>query len=316
MPGLTDRPDLLPGHRAETIDLAPDRWGCVAGTLVSVPADSDRAVLYVHGFNDYHHCEEMGPRFVRAGYRFYAVDLRGHGRSIRPGRPMAFVDDLGTYFEEIGDALRRIRERDGCRLVVLVGHSTGGLVAPLFVAARGGIDALWLNSPFFEFRASPHIAWTLRNLWPKVGAMRPLHPLPVEPDPRYAWSLHPSFGKGGEWDYDLAWKRPGDLPVRAGWIRAVARGQARVRRGLDLRCPVLVMAAADRGGDAPGFDRSWMKTDTVLDPEACIAGAAKLGSRVVTSRIEDGVHDLVLSIPRVRDGVYEQVFDWLGSVAS
>ncbi len=306
--------DVLPGSTAEVLPLRPDRWGPAAATLVRHAGGGDRALLYVHGFNDYHHCPELGPRLAAAGYRFYAVDLRGHGRSIRPGRPVSFTDHLSTYFEEISAAISLIRRRDGASWVGLIGHSTGGLVAPLYVAARNGVDALLLNSPFFAFRARPHIQAVLHSVYPAISFVRPWTRVRVEPDPRYAWSLHQAYGKGGEWDYDQTWKRPGDLPVRAAWVRAVVAGQLRVRRGLDLKCPVYVMASAHRGGDAPGFSKDWMKSDTVLDPDACIAGAAGLGPHVTTERVPHAMHDLVLSRPRVRDEVYERMIAWLDTV--
>jgi len=316
------RPDILPGCVAEDLPLAPDPWGPAAATLVEYvgadraapPPPSERAVLYVHGFNDYFHCPELGPRFAAAGYRFYAVDLRGHGRSLRPGRPASFVDRLSAYYEELAAAVALIRERDGCTWVGLLGHSTGGLVAPLYVADRDGVDALLLNSPFFAFRAKPAIRLALHTVFPALSLARPLLRLPHTPDSRYSWSIHASFGKGGEWDYDLAWKLPGTLSIRAAWVRAVVLGQARVRRGLDLHCPVHVMASDRRGGDAPGFSRDWMKSDTVLDPDVSIAGAAALGRTVTTGRVKNAMHDLVLSIPRVRDDAYEQMFAWLDSV--
>lgn len=321
MATLTERrPDILPGCFAEALPLQPDPWGPAAATLVEYrgeapgPGPGGRAILYVHGFNDYFHCPELGPRFAAAGYRFYAVDLRGHGRSLRPGRPASYVAHLSAYFEEIAAAISVIRRRDGCTWVGLLGHSTGGLVAPLYVADRNGVDALLLNSPFFAFRASPGVQAALHTVYPAVSLVRPLLQLPKKADPRYAWSIHQAYGKGGEWDYDLAWKLPGSLPIRAAWVRTIVAGQRRVRRGLDLHCPVHVMASDRRGGDAPGFSRDWMKSDTVLDPDDTVAGAVGLGRHVTTGRVKSAMHDLVLSIPRVRDDCYEQMIAWLDQV--
>lgn len=307
---MSCRPDLFDEHTAERFDLAPDAWGTPSATLVELSGGGDCALLYLHGYNDYHHCAEMGLRFRAMGFRFFALDLRDHGRSIRPGRPIAFATDLSTYYEEIGKALRTIRRR-GCRTVALLGHSTGALTAALFAADVGGIDALVLNSPFFAFKATGAVAWALRNLWPTVGRAQPMRRLPVEPDPRYAWSLHSGFERGGEWTYDLAWKLPGDLPVRAGWVGAVARGHARVRGGLTIRCPVLCLTSARRGGDADGFGDEWFTSDTVLDPAACVAGARAIEGYVTTTRIDGAVHDLVLSRGPVRDAVYRSIGAWL-----
>ncbi|MEK8226237.1 alpha/beta hydrolase [Oerskovia sp. M15] len=41
-----------------------------------------RAVLYVHGFVDYFFQAHLGDAFEEHGYAFYAIDLRGYGRSL------------------------------------------------------------------------------------------------------------------------------------------------------------------------------------------------------------------------------------------
>ncbi len=307
------RPDLFSGHVAETIPLRPDRWGRPAATLVERTGGGERAALYVHGYNDYHHLEELGPRLAAMGLRFFAIDLRDHGRSIRPGRPNSFATDLSAYYEELREATCRIRRR-GVRHLTLIGHSTGGLTTSLFAADVGGVDALLLNSPFFGFRATAQVGWTLRHVWPAIGRVSPMRPLPVEPDPRYAWSLHRSFGRGGAWDYDLGWKRPQGLPVRAGWVGAIARGHARVRSGPGLGIPVLSLVSAARGGDDEGFDDRWFESDTVLDPADCLAGSRALGPNVEVARIAGGMHDLVLSRPAVRAEVYDRVEAWLATL--
>ena len=133
-------------------------------------------------------------------------------------------------------------------------------------------------------------------------------------DPRYAWSLHGSYERGGEWDYDLQLKRPGDLPLRAGWLRAVAKGQARVRRGLHIGCPVLVLVSSHRGGDGEGFDESWFETDTVLDPASIRRQAKQLRGSVVVESVEGGMHDLFLSRLPVRDRVHARIAAWLQGI--
>ena len=63
--------------------------------------------------------------------------------------------------------------------------------------------------------------------------------------PHYGRALHAATG--GAWDYNLAWKPHEGFPARAGWFRTIRRGHARVARGLDVRCPVLVLASASSG---------------------------------------------------------------------
>ena len=56
--------------------------------------------------------------------------------------------DLRVHDEEIAEALRIIRSEHGHDVVVLNGHSTGGLQAVIWAADHPGtVDALVLNSP-------------------------------------------------------------------------------------------------------------------------------------------------------------------------
>ncbi|WP_217617359.1 alpha/beta hydrolase, partial [Cellulomonas sp. GbtcB1] len=63
------------------------------------------------------------------GYDLYARDLRDYGRSTRAGREPNDTRSLAVYAEEIDAEVRLVRERHD--QVVLLGHSTGGLIAAL-----------------------------------------------------------------------------------------------------------------------------------------------------------------------------------------
>ena len=58
------------------------------------------------------------------GYAFYALDLRKHGRSLRPHQHPNFCKNVTEYYPEITRSIDVIGEP-----VLLAGHSTGGLVA-------------------------------------------------------------------------------------------------------------------------------------------------------------------------------------------
>ena len=66
------------GYVAKIISMADDYRGKVMSTVVKKqdnPA-TGKAVLYVHGYNDYFFQRELGDSVVAHGYGFYAVDLR------------------------------------------------------------------------------------------------------------------------------------------------------------------------------------------------------------------------------------------------
>ncbi|HEX7806344.1 MAG TPA: alpha/beta hydrolase [Cellulomonas sp.] len=307
-------PDVLgEGWSARTLRLRPDAQGEPVATLVhrepTGPAPR-RAVLYVHGFVDYFFQAHVGDAFAAHGYDFFALDLRDYGRSIRPGREPNFVTELAAYSEEIDAAVRLLRA-DHDQLVVL-GHSMGGLVTSLWADARRGagvVDALVLNSPWLELRGSWVERVPVTRLVDVVGRFVPRLKVGALGQ-HYGAALH--SGTGGEWDYDLAWKPLLGFPVRAGWLRTVRRGHARVARGLAVDRPVLVLSS-----DASGPDDRWhdalVTTDSVLDVEHIAARAPLLGPDVTYVQVAGGAHDLALSPAPARDRYLDEVLGWLES---
>ena len=146
---------LKEGFQRLVIPLQEDYEGKVIATLVRrlSASGSGRAVLYIHGFNDYFFQQEMACRFNEQGYHFYALDLRKYGRSWLPHQKFNDIRELRSYFEEISLALEIIR-KEGSHTTFLLGHSTGGLIVTLYAKEHGDsflFDGIILNSPFFDF---------------------------------------------------------------------------------------------------------------------------------------------------------------------
>ena len=213
------------------------RGGASATLVRRRAARADRgAILYVHGFADYFFQEHVAEHFTAQGYDFYAVDLRGYGRSLRDGEVPNYTTDMAVYFEEIDAAIALIREEHSH--VVLMGHSTGGLTTSLWAHERRAgelIDALVLNSPWLDVTEPPF----LRRIVKLLGRVAPSVKIRGGLGDAYGASIHSS--RNGEWDFDLRWKPLAGFPVLAGWIRAVLVAQAKVHAGLDVRVPVLLL---------------------------------------------------------------------------
>jgi len=124
----------------------------------------------------------------------------------------------------------------------------------------------------------------------------------------YGRSLHRSAR--GEWDYDLAWKPIQGFPVRAGLIRTIRRGHARLKAGLNIDCPILVCASS-ASGDHRKLTPQTATSDVVLNVEHMVTAAPGLGRDVTVVRIPNGVHDLALSGPVARQRFFEEVFGWV-----
>jgi len=284
---------LLPGFEAMTLEFPDDYDGRVAATLVRLPAGSAPrgAVLYVHGFVDYFFQRHMAERFAAEGYAFYALDLRKYGRSLLAHQHANFCKDIAEYDADIGAAIDAIGAP-----VLLAGHSTGGLICTLYAARgaqRGEIRALWLNSPFFDWKVTPlqraqlGMAALTGRAFPFLSDPRGLHPA-------YGRSLHREFG--GEWDYDLRLKPLRGFPTRYGWIGAILAAQAKVHAGLEIACPVLTMHSDE--------------TDIVLDWRHMARWGRTLGPQASVLAFPGGLHDLVLSRREVRDAVFGALFSW------
>jgi alpha-beta hydrolase superfamily lysophospholipase len=298
-----------------TIALRPDAEGAVTATLVRRATDhpSDTAVLYLHGFVDYFFHPHVADFYAGKGFDFYALDLRKYGRSLAAHQTPNFCADLRDYYEEIDEAIRLVRAEDGHRRVLLTGHSTGGLLAALWAHDHRGaglIDAVVLNSAFFDFNEP----WLSREvagpITARVGRSRPKAKLPFRLSPVYGQSIHSSAR--GEWDYDLDWKPLAGFPIYAGWLDAIRTGHRRVHRGLDLDVPVLSAASS-----ASYKGKSWSETaraaDAVLDVDDIVRWSTRLGAVVTIVRIDGGLHDLALSAAPARQRYFDEIDRWLSA---
>ncbi|WP_435298760.1 alpha/beta hydrolase [Timonella sp. A28] len=301
---------------ARAIPLGVDDEGPVTATLIRRAAGPrhTRAVLYIHGFVDYFFQEHQAEHFENLGYDFYAVDLRKYGRSLHEGQTPNYIDNLAEYRHEL-DSAARIIKREGHDELLVLGHSTGGLIAALWANARTNtpvtgvphISALILNSPWFDLNKP----WFHRTL-----ATRALNQLAKITPHTVIGSLKPYYGKalhkdtGGEWDYDLALKPHNGFPIRAGWFAAIRRGHQRIKNGLHIDCPVLVLASRRSGSAETHHDRL-TTTDSVLNVRHIELGAHKLGKDVTFVPIARGAHDLSLSPEPARTAYFDAIDAWL-----
>ena len=317
-------PDLLPGYESTELPLPdaklapgePEDEPMVATLVRRVSPELGHrapAVLYVHGWNDYFFQTHLADAMADLGYAFHALDLRRYGRSLRVGQLHGFITDLDEYHAEL-DAAADVIARDHDGLLVM-GHSTGGLITSLWTAARPErVDGLLLNSPWLDLQGSALIRTLGSPLIEALGSRTPTSVLRLAVDLGfYARALHSSLE--GEWDYDLDLKVTPSPPVRAGWLRAILVGHQRVAAGLGIGVPVLVLASG-----ATDFARKWHEglrsVDTVLDVEQIATRAVRLGRHVTLVRIPDGMHDLVLSAPQVRAGVLTEIARWTSAYVS
>lgn len=306
-------PDILDGYEARYVNQGEAFDGPCCSTIIRKLAakKSRRAILYVHGFNDYFFQKEMGDRYVDSGYNFYAVDLRRYGRSRLPWQYPFNVRNQKEYFNDIDSALMQIR-KDGNVDITLCGHSTGGLTVTLLAADRGarcGVNRVITNSPF--------LAWNFSKLERNVGipvisalgAVFKNSKIKQAHCDGYAYSLLKEYH--GEWEYNTDWKMIYSPPVTMSWVRSIQNAQKEVmKKARNITVPILVMHSS-RKIDGCGWTPEFQTGDAVLDPHELQKRGEKLGHVREVCSIDSGLHDLILSRYDVREATYDTIFTFL-----
>ena len=319
----TWQPDIL-GRAFEQLilTLAPDAEGEVVATLVRhAPgphltdlrpgrAAIETDVLYVHGWSDYFFQRELAEFWHGQGARFFALDLRKYGRSLREGQTPGYVEDLTTYDEDIEAALDAMGHSPGAsrRRLVLLGHSTGGLTLSLWADRHPGrAHALILNSPWLEFQAHSIGRAALVPLVGLHARLDPKAPMPNVDLGFYTRSV--SRTMDGEWDYDLAWRPVRGFRVHPAWLSAILAGHARVAAGLSIDASVLTLLSA-RSTLLPYWTPEMLRSDVVLVVQDIAVRSLGLAPTATVARIEGALHDVFLSPEPVRNAAYAQIERW------
>ena len=308
-------PDIL-GEPYEqlTLELGDDAEGPVVATLVraGVPASgaplADVDVLYVHGWSDYFFQTALADFWTDLGARFFALDLRKYGRSLREGQTPGYVASLGEYDDDIAAALDAMGTAGLGRRLVVMGHSTGGLTLTLWAARHPGVvSAVVLNSPWLELQTG---AIGRQALAPLVSAQARFDPLGSYPVVDLGFYTRAQRELGTLPESPEGWRPERGFPTHPGWFAAVLAGHATVAAGLDIDCPVLVLLS--KGSTPPiQWSEAMTTTDSVLVVADIARAATRLGDRVSVVRVKDAIHDVMLSGAEPRARVFAALRAWL-----
>lgn len=308
-------PDIL-GEQYEqlTLELGDDAEGPVVATLVRAGAPASDApladvdVLYVHGWSDYFFQTALADFWTDLGARFFALDLRKYGRSMREGQTPGYVASLGEYDDDIAAALDAMGTAGLGRRLVVMGHSTGGLTLTLWAARHPGVvSAVVLNSPWLELQTG---AIGRQALAPLVSARAKFDPLGSHPVVDLGFYTRAQRELGTLPESPEGWRPERGFPTHPGWFAAVLAGHATVAAGLDIDCPVLVLLS--KGSTPPiQWSEAMTTTDSVLVVADIARAATRLGDRVSVVRVKDAIHDVMLSGAEPRARVFAALRAWL-----
>lgn len=303
-------PDVLKGFSRRTLPLGEDSEGPVSATLVRYDASSGPPVMYIHGWSDYFYNTELAEAAAAHGRSFYALDLRKYGRSLRPKQSPGYIEDLAQYDDEIGAALALIKLEHPGRLPAIIAHSTGGLVAALWAHHHPGqIGGLVLNAPWLALQGNAWLQSFANTVADPLWRSSPERKLLLPKFDFFYRSL--SANEHGEWILHPLWRPRYSFDIQGGWLAAILAGHTRVRQGLNIKLPVLVMTSTDSYFSAR-YSEKMRRADSVLDVHATAHRAVQLGNRVMVHKIPNALHDVYASPGPIREEAFLATFAWLG----
>ncbi|MDQ2669690.1 MAG: alpha/beta hydrolase [Gemmatimonadota bacterium] len=320
-------PDILgKGFEQLTLPLEDDHEGPVVATLVRhlprrlrlTPAPlEDVDVLYVHGWSDYFFNRRFARFWTDRGARFYALDLRKYGRSLRERQTPGYISDLGEYDAEIGaamEAMGRDADGTGARRLVLVGHSTGGLTLSLWADRHpGAAAAVVLNSPWLEFQLTAITRAAIAPVLELHSRLRPFDNWPQVDFGYYARAQAEVADPSDPMDIVAEWRPERSMTVHVGWIHAIVAGHTQVAAGLAIDAPVCVLLSSHTVVPTK-WSEALTGADTVLVVDDIARSSLRLGPSVTVERIHGALHDVFLSRHEARELAYARMGRWVDAM--
>ena len=273
------------------------------------------AVLYLHGYTDYFYQVELAEFVSQQGMIFYALDLHGYGRSIRPFQQDHNQNTFSNYFADIETSLQAMANQ-GIQRCIFLGHSTGGLIVSRYLAEHNSnriadidIVGLILNSPFLSLPLSlTSESWRL-PLYQFISRSLSGISLPAHKPTLYAQSIHQSLA--GEWPYRLDWKPSQGSPLSFSWLNQIMKEQ---KACLSQRCGIPTLLC--RSSKSTYHEKELVELqqgDGVLDVENMESKAKQIFTQLEIAIIDGGYHDLALSPLISRQNYYKKIQNWLST---
>ena len=138
-----------------------------------LPAEPERAIVFVHGFGEHSgRYEEIAKWFAHRGFAVYAHDQQGHGHS--PGK-RGHVDRFEEFLDDVECLISTVAEAHPKSARVLVGHSMGGLIVSTLACEREiDVDLVAVSGPALSLspdlsRFKLFLAGLLKRVAPRLA---------------------------------------------------------------------------------------------------------------------------------------------------
>ncbi len=285
---------------------APEDYAMEAeASLISFPAgeSSGKAILYIHGCPEEYDDNYIGEYFSAKGYDFHIIDLRCG----LPNMHHRQFNSLDDYFPLI-DAAINIIASQGNSHITMVGRSFGGLIASLYCASgkeRRQISKLILKAPELELNKG----WLKRKVTiPVAEAMDKLRRRMAKSKPSYDNPMSASYYMDERPDAGM----PGAEEAFAAyhtWLKALREGQKRVRNGLNIQIPVLVLLPEKSSGYKSWNDDA-LVSDIITDADYIKKYKQILGANVTHAEVPDSQSNPVFWSEDVRKNVLSAMLEF------
>jgi alpha-beta hydrolase superfamily lysophospholipase len=294
-------------HNYVTIQCKDSYDGRVVATLIeTTKKNSDRAILYVHGFADYFLQDHAAKMFNDSQIDFYALELRRYGRSHLTHQKYFHMTSIDEYFEEISIVIEMLHAK-GYKTIYLMGHSTGGLTTASYMVRgkhRDMISALVLNSPFLDINMPDSMRWFI-PITKYLAKIFPYGSMKGDASGRlYNDSLHVNYK--GDWRFFRS-VREANVTYFA-FINAVAQAHKPLHKGVDIKVPVLVIHS-DKSFTPKVWSEEVHYADIILNHEAIKKYGKMLGKNVTLMENKDGKHDAFLS--KSPEEIINKTINWI-----
>ncbi len=224
--------------------------------------------------------------FVPLGYAIYGIDYLGHGKS---DGTRAFVQTFDDYLDTLATYHSMVESWHPDKPIFLVGHSMGGLIAPLFsLSHKPNLAGLIVSGPASKVpdEISPLLilmSKLLAVILPKAG---------VQSVDAEGVSRDPAVVQAYEND-PLVYRGKATARLAAELLKAMQRLRL---EAAEIVMPVLIMQGSE---------------DKLVDPDGAQLLHDIIGSSDKTLKIYPGLYHEIFNEPE-RDQVFADMQAWLG----